>query len=168
MNSEVIESTVLSSVAEAMELRHGTAGDEEGALRIVSLDSGIHTVATELQRVRKRIDRVDYLRDQTALIRSKLRKSKAETDFLAEAKFSQAFSDRDRVKHEYASALSVKSNATLDSFEELRAAHEAKMQIDLVNECYEIIDRIGRQLDGIRNDLRTMLRTLQFESTLDH
>lgn len=166
--SEDFEEKILKFVQEVIELRHGDAEDPDGPLRIVSLEDGLRDVAYELQRTRRRIDRVDYLRDQVALIRSRLRKNKAIKDFQAEAKFSQAFSDRDRVKKEYASALSVKSNATLDSFDELRAAHEAKMQIDLVNESYEIIDRVGRQLDGIRNDLRTMLRTLQFESSLDH
>lgn len=168
MNDENIEKLVVSMVEEAMDLRHGEAGDEDGKLRVVSFDEGVRAVAYELQRVRVRSDRVDYLRDKTALIRSTLRKRKAETDFEAEAKFSQAISDRDSIKKEYASALSVKSKATLDSFDELRAAHESKKLIDLVNECYEIIDRCGRQLDGIRNDLRVQLRTLQFESTLDH
>jgi len=167
-SKQKVENMLLSWVEECIELRHGSAGDEHGALRIVSIEDGISEVAFELMRVRKRSDRVDFLRTQTSVLRSKMRKSKAEKDFQAEAKFMASMSERDKNKRDYESAIATKSHATLDSFEEKRAAHEANMLVESINDTYYIIDGISRQLDVIRTDLRAIIKALQFESSLEH
>lgn len=163
-----LEDTVTNWLREVIDLRHGEAGDPDGKLKAVSIEDGLSTVAYELTRVRKRSDRIDYIRTQVSLVRSRLKAAKSSSDFQADAKFMEATSHRDRNKAEFASSLSVKANATLDSFEEKRAAHEATMQLELVSDAYYIIDQISRQMDSIRNDIRAILRSLQFESSLEH
>ena len=163
-----IEATVLGWVDEALELRHGDAGDEEGPLRNVSIEEGVHAVMYELTRVRKRVDRVDFLRTKVAILRSKLKKAKAVAKFQADSKLMEATSHRNRVKLDYDSAAAVKAEAGLDSFEERRAAHEAQVLLDTVEDSYWIIVKIAAELDSIRTDLRAIIKSLQFESTLEH
>lgn len=168
MDTKAVEATVLTWVKEAIDLRHGDAGDEEGKLRILSIEDGVPAVMHELTRVRKRTDRVDYLRTQVALLRSKLKKSKAEAKFAAESKLMEATTHRNRTKLEYDSAAAVASEAGLDAFEERRAAHEAQVLLDVVEDSYWVIDKITSELDSIRTDLRAIIKSLQFSSTLEH
>lgn len=168
MNAEAVESQVISWVKEAIELRHGAAGDNEGPLKQVSLDDGPHAVTYELTRVRTRVDRVDFLRTQVSLVRIKLRKARAEAKFQADSKLMEATSARNKTKVEFTSADAIRADAGLDSFEERRAAHEAQVLADVVEDSFRIIDKIAFELDSIRNDLRAIIKSLQFESTLDH
>lgn len=166
--SEKVEAQIIEWVKEAIELRHGDANDPEGPLRAVSIEDGPHAVTYELTRVRTRVDRVDFLRTQVALVRIKLRKARDNAKFQADSKLQEATSARGKVKVDFTSAAEIQANAGLDSFEERRAAHEAKVLADVVEDSYRIIDKIAFELDSIRNDLRAIIKSLQFESTLDH
>lgn len=168
MNTSEIEAKVLSWVGEVIELRHGEAGDDEGKLKEVSIDDGLHAVTYELTRVRKRVDRVDFLRTQISLLRVKLRKARAEAKFKADSKLMEATSHRNRTKLDFDSSAAVQAEAGLDAFEERRAAHEAQVLADVVEDSYWIIDKIAHELDSIRNDYRAIIKALQFESTLEH
>lgn len=167
-NSTKVETLVLEWVAEAIELRHGEAGDAEGKLKEVTIEDGTHSVLYELSRVRKRSDRIDYLRTQTAQLRSRLRKARAVAKFKAESKTMETMTHSNKYKLEYDSAEAVKAKAGLDAFEERREAHEAQVLLDVVEDSYWIIDRISSEMNSIRNDLRAIIKSLQFESTLEH
>lgn len=166
--SEAVEEQVLAWVKEVIELRHGEAGDDEGRLAEVSIESGTQAIMHELTRVRKRADRVDYIRTNVARLRSRLKKARTQAKFIAEAENMKAMSHRNKVKIEFDSADAVRAEAGLDSFEERRAAHEAQVLFDVVEDSYWIIDKIASELDSIRNDLRAIIKSLQFESTLEH
>lgn len=167
-NENKIESAVLAWVGEAIELRHGAAGDEEGKLRIVTIDDGVQAVMHELTRVRKRTDRLDYIRTQLALLRSKLKKARAEAKFLADSKLAETTTRSNRTKLDYDSAAAVKAEASLEAFEEQRAAHEAQVLFEIVEDSYWILDKITTEMDSIRTDLRAIIKSLQFSSTLEH
>lgn len=166
--SEKVEEQVLAWVSESIDLRHSDGGDDEGPLKEVSIEDGLHAVAYELTRVRKRVDRVDFLRTQVAIVRTRLRKARAVAKFQADSKLMEATSHRNRTKLDFDSSAAVKAEAGLDAFEERRAAHEAEVLADVVEDSYWIIDKIAQELDSIRNDYRAIMKALQFESTLDH
>lgn len=163
-----IEAAVVAWVSEAIELRHGTGDDEEGKLKIVTMEDGVQAVMHELTRVRKRTDRVDYIRTQVAILRSKLKKARAEAKFVADSKLAETTTHRNRVKLDYDSAAAVSAEAGLDAFEERRAAHEAQVLFEVVEDSYRILDKITSELDSIRTDLRAIIKSLQFSSTLEH
>lgn len=168
MDIKELETKANAWVVEAIDLRHGSANDPEGKLRAVSMEDGIREVTNELVRVRQRADRVDFLMTQAHVARSRLLSAQRQADFEAEIKFSESTVNRDRTKNEYTSSLAIKSTATLDSFEEKRRAHEAKMAVSVVDDAYQVLREISRQLDSLRNDLRATIKSLQFESTLEH
>lgn len=165
---EKIKSVTESWINESIELRYGNAGDELGPLRNLTEEDTVADIMHELGRVRQRADRISFLRTQAFILRGKLRRNKAQKAFEAEAKFEESMSSRERAKREYQSALSVKSEASLDSFQEKREAHEANMVLDIVDDAYNLIHTLNMQLDVIRNDYRAIIKGLQFQSTLDH
>lgn len=165
---KTLEEKVMNFVEEVINLRHGDAGDSEGPLRVLSAEDGVHALMHELQRTRKRSDRIAYIRAQLGILRAKLKIVKAESDFKAESKSMETLSARNKVKVDFESADAIRADAGLEAFQERREAHEAKMALEIVNDGYAVIDKICYEMDSLRNDQRAIIKALQFESTLEH
>lgn len=160
------EKQVMLWVTEAIELRHGTAGDPEGSLSTGNESTPAEALAF-LRRVRQRADRVDELHVVIIRAKGRARRLQAEAAFHADTALTSAMVERGSKRVEFSSGRERESEAKLDSFDERRAAHQAARLVDVTSEAYDVINTIHWQLDAIRKDLRSTLNALQFEATLE-
>lgn len=162
-----VEQRMTAWVDEALELRHGTAGDEDGTLEDILYVESPGMLTHALLRVRRRSDRVDGLLANITRARGRLRRLQANARFEAERAYSEASSRGLAHRVDFSSAKERDSNAKLDSFQQQREAHHAAQAVSMAEECYEVIKDISWQLQSMRTELRAVLNALQFESTLE-
>lgn len=158
--------TVLGWVREALELRHGVAGDPKGTIKDARTDTTAD-LTDLLVRVRTRSDRVDELLSKVTLARGRARRAKEEAAFSADRALMVATQNRAARKVEFSAAKEREAEAKLDAFEERRIAHQGDRLVSITNDAYEVINQVHWQLDAVRKDLRASLHALQFESSLE-
>lgn len=163
---EPLETAVLAWVTEALELRHGAAGDPQGAIKDTEATSPSE-IMDLLRRVRSRSDRVDELLSKATLARGRARRAKEEAQFVAERALMQATQRRAANRVEFSSGREREADAKLDAFEETRVAYQRNRLVSVTNDAHEVITQVHWQLDAIRKDLRSSLHALQFESGLE-
>lgn len=161
-----VETTILSWVSEALELRHGTAGDPQGSIREAPQGTPAE-VMDLLRRVRTRSDRVDELLSNATLARGRARRAKEEAVFRADRALMEATQRRAANRVEFSSGREREADAKLDAFEERRAAHLRDRLVSVTNDAFDVISQVHWQLDAMRKDLRATLHALQFESGLE-
>lgn len=163
-----VEERVVGWVKEALELRHGAAGDPKGSIRgWGSQEDSIPEVTDLLLRVRNRSDRVDELLAKATQAKSRARMAQDEAAFLADSALMQATTHRATKRAEFSSGKEREAEAKLDAFEERRLAHQSSRLVSVTSTAYEVINQVHWQLDAIRKDLRATLHALQFESGLE-
>lgn len=164
-----VENQILAWVSEALELRHGTGGDPEGPIPLVTPTMGYAEVNKILYRVRTRSDRVDELLAKATQAKARTRRAQEEAKFNAEVKYDQATQqNRASRSQEFTSSAERHADAALDSFEARRAAHQASRLVSVATEAFDVISQVHWQLSDIRKDLRATLHSLQFASSLEH
>ncbi len=156
----------MSWVSEALELRHGEAGDKEGRLRDADPEDPDDMMKL-LRRVRARADRVDGLLATATRARGRARRAKTEAEFVAANELDKATTNRASRRQEFSSGREREAEAKLDTFEERRLAHQATRLVDITTEAYDVINQIHWQFDAMRKDLRASLHALQFEASLE-
>lgn len=161
------EKAIFAWVEEALELRHGEAGDPKGALTPVDQSDGVPVLNDALLRVRLRSDRVDELLSKITLARGRAKRAKDAATFSAETALMTATQHHSARRVEFSSAKEREAEAKLDSLEQLRIAHQSERLVSITNDAYEVINQKHWQLDAIRKDLRATLHSLQFESSLE-
>lgn len=150
-------------VTEALELRHGDAGDPEGPITAQE-----EYDVTYLRRVRQRSDRVDELLAKITRARGRLRRAEAQAKFEAEQAYDRAqVTNASQRTREFVTARERNAEASLDSLEERLVAHTLARHVSVAEECYEVIKGIHWSLNAIRNDVRASIHNLQFESNLE-
>lgn len=163
-----MEERVLGWVKEAIDLRHGDAGDPKGSIRgWGSAEDSIPEVQDLLLRVRARSDRVDELLAKATQAKARAKRAQDEAAFSADRAIMEATKTRAARRAEFSSGREREAEAKLDAFEERRLAHQAGRLVSVTAEAYEVINQIHWQLDAIRKDLRAILHALQFESGLE-
>lgn len=161
-----VEAQVTEWVKEALELRHGVAGDEKGRLRDADPETYLEMVDL-LRRVRARADRVDGLLATVTRARGRARRAQTEAAFVAENALNQATSDRATRRRDFETGRERDADAKLETFEQRRAAHQTARLVDVTSEAYEVINQVHWQFDAMRKDLRASLHALQFEASLE-
>lgn len=161
-----LEARVMAWVTEALELRHGTAGDPDGRLRDAATDT-MEEVQNLLLRARQRSDRVDELLANATRARGRARRAKEEAAFQADNAVNRATTVRAANRVEFSAGREREAEAKLDAFDERRAAHLAERLVSVTAEAYDVVNQIHWQLDAFRKDLRAQLHALQFESSLE-
>lgn len=161
-----VEGRIVAWVNEALELRHGAAGDPLGSIHDAPEET-IDEVTSLLLRVRQRSDRVDELLANATRARGRARRAKEEAAFTADLALLTATSERAQRRVDFESGREREADAKLASVEERRLAHRAARLVDITAESYEVINQVHWQLDAMRKDLRARLHALQFESSLE-
>lgn len=162
-----MEQRVIDWVQEALELRHGDAGDPEGKLRVIGPGDGPDAVRHELERVRRRSDRVDELLANVTQARGRAKRARDQAAFSAEVAYDTNATQAASKRREFSSGRERHSEAQLQSLEERRIAHRMGRIVSVTEESYEVIKQVHFQLGAIRNDLRATIHSLQFESSLE-
>lgn len=161
-----LELQVENWVKEALDLRHGEAGDKEGRLRDADPEDP-HDMMNLLRRVRARADRIDGLLAAATRARGRARRAKAEAEFVAANALDGATAKRAERRRDFETGREREADAKLDTFEERRIAHQATRLVDVTTEAYDVINQIHWQFDALRKDLRASLHALQFEASLE-
>lgn len=164
-----VEAQVISWVTEALDLRHGDAGDPDGPLRATGMDEGLHAVMNELVRTRSRSDRVDGLLAKATQAKGRARRAQEHAAFIASQAYDEAQVNNSnrRLPGSFLTKEERNADAALDSLEERRAAHQAERLVSITSEAYDVINQIHWQLNAIRTDLRAQIHAIQFENSLE-
>lgn len=164
-----VEAQVIAWVKEALDLRHGDAGDPEGPLRSVPWEEGHQAVMQELVRVRSRSDRVDGLLAKATQAKGRARRAQEHAAFIASQAYDEAqvSNSNRRLPNSFTTREEKNADAALDSLEERRAAHQAERLVSITSESYDVINQIHWQLNAIRTDLRAQIHAIQFENSLE-
>lgn len=149
---------------EAVELRHGVAGDPEGKLSTGTDETPAEAVQW-LRRIRARSDRVDELLQAVKRARGRVRRIVAEAAFASTNEVDAGIRKQGRV--EFTAAREKESNARLDAFETRRKEHMARRLLDVAEECVDVINQMNWSLADLRKDARSSIHALQFESHLE-
>lgn len=164
-----VENEVMNLVREALELRHGEAGDPDGKLLPVNPSEGDAAVLAMLLRVRQRSDRVDEIMSRLTLAKGRAKRVQDAARFEAEQALATAqVTNMGRRSFEsYSTREERNAEAALDSVEQRRQAHMAERMVSITSDAYEVVKGIHWSLNAIRGDLRATLHSLQFESSLE-
>lgn len=149
---------------EAVELRHGEAGDPAGKLSVGTDETPAEALAL-LRRIRQRADRVDELLQATKRARGRARRALAEAAFTAENEIASGIQKQTRM--EFQSHKEREVAAKLDAFETRRTEHQAIRLLDVANDAVDVINQMHWSLDALRKDVRSSMHAMQFESSLE-
>lgn len=161
------EERVLAWVSEAMELRYGAAGDDEGSLDGILDVNSPRDVLAALRRVRIRADRVEHLLVNARRAKRRAKSTRDRVAFEAGNRFGASLVAEGQRRVEFQSAEERRQIANMESIEERRLAHQAERLVDITVEAYDAINTIHWGLDAIRKDLRSALNAFQFENSLE-
>lgn len=161
-----VEQQAMDWVKEALELRHGVAGDPKGRLSEADPEDP-RDMMDLLRRVRSRADRVDGLLAAATRARGRARRAKTEAEFIADNALNDATSKRASRRVDFETGREREADAKLSTFEQRRLAHQAARLVDVTTEAYDVISQIHWQFNAMRQDLRASLHALQFEASLE-
>lgn len=161
-----LEQQVMGWVTEALELRHGSAGDPKGKLHDADPEDP-RGMMDLLRRVRARADRVDGLLATVTRARGRARRAKTEAEFVAANALDTATSNRATRRRDFETGREREADAKLDTFEQRRLAHQAARLVDVTTEAFDIISQVHWQFNAMRQDIRAALHALQFEASLE-
>lgn len=161
-----MEKVLAKWATEAVEMRHGEAGDPDGKLSTGSDESPMEALQF-LRRVRQRADRVDELLQAAKRARGRVRRALAEASFQADNAMDTEIQKQAVKRVEFSAASERKVEAKLATFEKRREEHLARRLVDVAEESVDVINQMHWSLDAIRKDLRGTLHALQFESSLE-
>lgn len=156
-----VEKLVEKWVTEAIELRHGAAGDPKGPL---PLHPGHHVdeIIDTLIRVRQRADRIEEILTSVRRLKGRLNRNVSATQLEAEIKRDQAFQTNAAHRSmDFVSADERRADAALAAIQEKRTAHFAKRLADLGSEAYDVVRDCSWGLSAYRQDLRAILHAMQ-------
>lgn len=165
-----LETTVLGWVREALELRHGDAGDPLGPLQVLPVEHpfGPMDVVEHLRQIQMRAARVDQLLANCTQARARARRAQDYAKFTAELAFDEATQQNAaRRTTEFTTREERKADAALDSLEERRLAHQAARLVSVTDEAYEVVRQIHWQLENLRKDARAAINALHIDARLE-
>lgn len=156
--SKEIEDSLLAWATEALELRHGEAGDEEGRVSLPPFELGYPAAVDMLQRVRQRLDRVEELQSKSRQVKGRVMRLREQAEFEASLAYDNAVATGAKRYQEYAMADEKKADAHLASLTEKREAHRMKRLESIAAETLDVVTQCYWGLEKLREDLLQMVR----------
>jgi|SRR6187431_2372524 len=163
--SQELENSLLSWATEALELRHGEAGDPDGKVGLPPYELGTEAYILMLQRVRQRLDRTEELQSKARQAKGRVTRLREQSAFEASLAYDTALQKGKLKFQEYVSAAEKSADATLASIDEKRKEHQMKRLESVATETYDVISQCYWGLEKLREDVKSMLRTFQFISS---
>lgn len=118
--------------------------------------------------MRLRSDRVDELLAKVTQARGRVKRAEDQAKFAADLAYDEAArANSINRRAEFSSARERNADASLDSIQQKRQAHQAARLVSVASEAYEVVNQAHWSLESIRKDLRADLHSLQFESSLE-
>lgn len=167
MSADDIRTTVEGYIAEALELRVGVEVPAPG--------SDPKHILESLLAARQRLDRVEELLHRALRIRHRIQRSltvvRAQHDDARDAALTDARQQRGgpvtRDTDQYSSAQERAAAANLATLELRRFLRQTEEVASYCDEAVDLLRLAHRGLEGVRMDHMTIVRSTQFESTLD-
>lgn len=161
---EQVESLIDSLVAEAVEIRFSTPP-------MVNPSDAVPVQTHALYEIRSSLDRLDEILVKVLRVRAKARRSAFTAEAELESSFDQALdallSSPTKRGGEFISAKERASEVNLTILNEKRVAFIARRASDTCDHAAEIIKKLHRDLDSIRQDISLVVRSKAFESSID-
>ncbi len=163
------EAQLTAWVDEALALRHDAGDDPEGPIDL----AGVELLPNEdvlhiMGRLPSRTERVNGIKASVTRGKGRIRRAATESKFEAEIAYDTAMQKRSNKRREFTSAKEMNADASLDSLDQRRNAHKLGRLVSFADEAYEIVQQVDWQLSSMRTDLREILRSARFESSIDH
>lgn len=164
--SEAVENALIEWATEALELRHGEAGDPKGKVGLPSYEAGLPATLEMLQRVRVRLDRVEELQSKARQAKGRAMRNRENADFEAQLAYDQAMQRQSATRSkEYVTGLEKNADASLASLEQKRAAHQLRRLESTATEVLDVVSQCYWGLEKLREDVLQMMRIKQFLTT---
>lgn len=161
--SEKIERELLEWADEALELRHGEAGDPFGKVGLPAWELGVDGATNMLRRIRVRLDRVEELQSKARQARGRVMRLRENADFDAQIAYDEAMQRQGATRsREYVTGLEKNADASLASLEQKRAAHQLKRLESLAVEVFDVVTHCYWGLEKLREDVLQLMRLTQF------
>ena len=159
--SDQVRESLQAWVEEALELRHGEAGDPEGKVGLPPYEAGQSASIAMLQRVRVRLDRIEELQSKARQMKGRVLRTRDEADFEASLAYDQAMQQNRATRiQDYVTAAEKNADASLASFEQKRRAHQIKLLESFSVEALDVITQCYWGLEKLREDILQMIRLL--------
>lgn len=152
------EDQLIAWVSEAMELRHGIAGDAHGKVRLPPFELGQPAAVDMLGRVRIRLDRVEELQSLARQALGRVMRMKDEAEFELSLKYDEAMANNKNRFTDYTLGDEKRADAALASLTEKRKAHQMKRLESSSKETLDVITQCYWGLEKLREDIIQMLR----------
>lgn len=163
--SDNVERELLAWAEEALELRHGEAGDPDGKVGLPDYELGQYAAADMLSRVRVRLDRVEELQSKARRAKGRIMRMRESADFEASLKYDEAMANGKSRFQEYVLGDEKRADASLASLTEKRQAHQLKRVESMASETLDVIGQCYWGLSNLREDLLQMLKLHTFLTT---
>lgn len=164
--SENIEKELLEWATEALELRHGEAGDSKGTVGLPSYEAGLPAAVDMLQRVRVRLDRVEELQSKARQAKGRVMRTRENADFEAQLAYDQAMQEQGNSRvRAYVTGAEKNADASLASLEQKRAAHQIRRIESIASEVLDVVGHCYWGLEKLREDILQMMRLTQFTTS---
>lgn len=152
------EKALLGWVEEALELRHGIAGDADGPIELPPFEAGRDAVLDVVRRVRVRLDRIEELQAKARQVKGRVSRVKANAEFEADIAYDEAMMKQANRGREYVSSVQLRSEASMDSIDQKRTVHQTNRLLSIADESYDVIKGCYWGMDKIRSELLEMLK----------
>ena len=159
--SDQVRDTLQTWVEEALELRHGEAGDPDGKVGLPPYEAGQPASIEMLQRVRVRLDRIEELQSRARQAKGRVLRMRDEAEFEAALAYDTAMhQNRNTRIQDYVTAAEKNADASLASLEQKRRAHQIKLLESYSVEALDVITQCYWGLEKLREDILQMIRLL--------
>ena len=156
---EGTETAIIGWVEEALELRHGEAGDPDGRIELPAFETGRDGVLATLRRVRVRLDRLEELQAKSRQAKGRVSRVKANAEFEAQVEYDRAMQQRGNTRvREYVTADEKRADAALDTIAQKRVVHQTNRLQSIADEAYDVVKGCYWGMDKIRTELLEMLK----------
>lgn len=162
MSSENVEGQLLAWASEALELRHGEAGDASGRVKLPAFELGQPAAVDMLGRVRQRLDRVEELQSQSRQALGRVVRLREEAEYELSLKYDDAISNNRNRYVDFQSADEKRADAALKSLDQKRKLHQMKRLESHAREVLDVVTQCYWGLSNLREDLLQMLKIHTF------
>jgi hypothetical protein len=123
----------------------------------------------KLQRVRQRVDRVEEILLSVTRVKGAAHRQAAISKALYDDRWDQAANEaaRSPVRQEYQGPRERYAQFNLTALVEKHKSRQDENTCMTVDTAYDVVKLASSGLNGLRQDLLTVLRALQFQSTLE-
>lgn len=154
-----LEASLTAWVEEALNLRHGEAGDPLGKIGLPAYEAGQPAAIDMLQRVRVRLDRVEELQSMSRRAKARVIRARSQADFDAALAYDSAIQRQGATRaREYVIGDEKKADAALASLTEKRLAHQMRRAESFATEALDIVTDCYWGLEKLREDILQMIR----------